>query len=142
MRPSADATNRATFSRLGRIIQVGWIAGFLVGTITHVLDLADGGVDTYGEFPPALRVFWISLTLLDPLAALLVVLKRRAGIALGLAIIVSDIAVNWTVFFTIGGHSLFGVVTQSSFAVFLLSTAVPLWRWMSNGRPALPGSVK
>lgn len=122
--------NGTSFARLGGAIQLVWIAGFLIGTTTHVLDLVAGGVDTYGDAPPALRVFWISLTLLDPLAALLLLLKRPTGIALGLTIILSDIAVNWTVFLTISGISLFGVVTQSVFAVFLLATAVPLWRWM------------
>lgn len=132
--------NDTSFRRLGRAIQLVWIAGFLIGTVTHVLELVAGGVETYGDFPPTLRVFWVSLTLLDPLAALLLLLKRRAGIALGLAIILSDIAVNWAVFLTIGGHSLFGVVTQSVFAVFLLATAVPLWRWLRINQNPLEGA--
>jgi len=132
--------NDTSFHRLGRAIQLVWIAGFLVGTVTHVLELVAGGFDTYGEFPPALRLFWVSLTLIDPLAALLLLLKRRTGIALGLAIILTDVAVNWTVFLTIGDHSLFGVVTQSVFAVFLLATAVPLWRWMRINRNPLEGA--
>ncbi|MCS5714599.1 hypothetical protein NVV95_08540 [Herbiconiux sp. CPCC 205716] len=43
--------------------------------------------------------------------------------------IVADIAVNWTVFFVVGGLSLFGVSSQSLFAVLILVTARPLWRW-------------
>lgn len=132
--------NDTSFRRLGRAIQLVWIAGFLIGTVSHVLELVAGGVDTYGEFPSPLRVFWVSLTLIDPLAALLLLLKRRTGIALGLAIILTDIAVNWTVFLTMGGHSLFGVVAQSVFAVFLLATAVPLWRWMRVNQDSLEGS--
>lgn len=90
-----DRLNRAC-----RTIHVVWVAGSFIGTVSHVLELVAGGVQTYGEFPPALRMFWISLTLLDPLAALLLLLKRRTGIAPGLTIIHSDIAVNWTVFLT------------------------------------------
>ena len=68
--------------------------------------------------------------MLDPLAVTLLLLRRRAGIVLGLAIILADIAVNWTVFATIGGLSVFGVVNQTAFAVFLVATATLLWRWL------------
>lgn len=122
-----------TDDRLRVAIQVGWIAGFLIGTASHVLDLTAGRANTYGEFPPALRAFWLSLTVLDPLTALLLLLRKRAGIILGLVVILADIAVNWTVFFTIGGNPLFGVVNQTLFAIFLLATAPALWRWFRAG---------
>lgn len=125
-----------TFDRAGRVIQVIWILGFLIGTTTHVLDLVAGGLDTYGDFPVPLRAYWISLTVLDPVTVLLVLRRRRAGVVLGLAVILSDIAVNWTVFSTIGGLSLFGVVNQTVFAIVLVATAVPLWRWMRPVRRA------
>lgn len=119
---------RPTADRLRLAIRVVWIAGFLVGTASHVLDLIAGGADTYGQFPTALRVFWSSLTVLDPLTVLLLLLRKRAGIILGLVVILADIAVNWTVLLTIGGNPLFGVVNQTLFAVFLLATAPALWR--------------
>lgn len=120
---------RPTADRLRLVILVVWIAGFLIGTASHVLDLIAGGADTYGEFPTALRVFWLSLTALDPLTVVLLLLRKRAGIILGPVVILADIAVNWTVFFTIGGNPLFGVVNQTVFAIFLLATAPVLWRW-------------
>ena len=120
--------------RPGRAIQLVWIAGFLIGTTTHVIDLFAGGASTYEGFPPAVRVFWVSLTVLDPLAVTLLLLRRRAGVVLGLAVILVDIAVNWAVFATIGGLSVFGVVNQTAFAVFLAATASLLWRWMPGGR--------
>jgi hypothetical protein len=43
-------------------------------------------------------------------------------------------AVNWTVFATIAGLSVYGVVNQTAFAVFLVATASMLWRWMPVGR--------
>lgn len=46
-----------TADRLRRAIQIVWIAGFLIGTASHVLDLIAGGDDTYGELPTALRMF-------------------------------------------------------------------------------------
>jgi len=46
--------------------------------------------------------------------------------------------VNWTVFFTIGGNPLFGVVNHTLFAIFLLATAPPFSvgsaPWQSGGR--------
>jgi hypothetical protein len=44
-------------------------------------------------------------------------------------VILADIAVSWTVFFTIGGNPLFGVVNQTMLAISLLATAPALWRW-------------
>lgn len=125
---------RPTSDRLRLVIQFVWIAGFLIGAASHVLDLISGGADTYGEFPTSLRVFWLSLTVLDPLTALLVLLRKRAGIVLGLVVILADITVNWAVFFTIGGNPLFGVVNQTVFAVFLLATAPALWRWFRSAQ--------
>ena len=114
----------------GRVVQVVSIAGFVIGTTTHVFDLVIGGVNIYEPLPMAVRIFWISLTLFDPLVVVLLVLRRRAGIVFGLAVILVDIVVNWTVFFTISGLSLFAVVCQTAFAIFLFATARPLWRWM------------
>ncbi|MEZ3160987.1 hypothetical protein AB1K54_10645 [Microbacterium sp. BWT-B31] len=124
----------STADRLRLVILVVWITGFLIGTASHVLDLIVGGADTYSEFPPTLRVFWLSLTVLDPLTLLLLLLRKRAGIALGLVVILADITVNWTVFFTIGGNPLFGVVNQTVFAIFLLATAPALWRWFRSAQ--------
>lgn len=126
--------SRPPARRVGRVIQAVWIAGFLVGTTTHVIDLILGGSATYGEFPVGLRAFWISLTVLDPLTVVLLLLRKRAAVMLGVAIILADIAVNWSVFFTTDRLAVFGVVNQTLFAVVLLITARPLWRWMP--RPA------
>ena len=118
----------------GRVVQVVWIAGFVIGTTTHVMDLASGGANTYEPLPMAVRVFWISLTLFDPLVVMLLVFRRRAGLVLGLAVILVDIAVNWTVFVAIDGLSLFAVVCQTAFAIFLVATARVLWQWMTRDR--------
>lgn len=126
--------SRPPAHRAGRVIQAVWIAGFLVGTTTHVIDLILGGSGTYDEFPAGLRAFWVSLTVLDPLTVVLLLLRKRAGVVLGLAIILVDIAVNWTVFVTTDNLGVFGVINQTLFAVVLLLTARPLWRWMP--RPA------
>ena len=126
---------RETPDRLRAVILAIWIVGFLVGTTSHVLDLAAGGLQTYAGFPTAFRLFWISLTVLDPVTVVLLALRRRTGIALALAVILIDIAVNWTVFLTIEGNPLYGVVNQTLFAVTLISTAPKLWRWFTAAGP-------
>ncbi|MBD8536844.1 hypothetical protein [Plantibacter sp. CFBP 13570] len=115
-----------------RVFQILWVIGFLIGTTTHTADLILGGLDVYGGFPPGVRLFWVTLTVLDPITAVLIILRRRAGIVLGIAVIVADIAVNWTVFVLLGGLSWFGVISQSLFAVLILATARPLWIWFGR----------
>ncbi|WP_139205388.1 MULTISPECIES: hypothetical protein [unclassified Plantibacter] len=115
-----------------RVFQILWVVGFLVGTTTHTADLILGGLDVYGGFPPGVRLFWVTLTVLDPITAVLIILRRRSGIVLGIAVIVADIAVNWTVFVLLGGLSWFGVINQSLFAVLIVVTARPLWIWFGQ----------
>ena len=122
----------AASARALRVFQVVWVLGFLVGTTTHTADLIVGGVNAYSDFPLGVRLFWVALTFLDPATAALIIFRRRSGIVLGIALIVADIAVNWTVFVMVGGLSLFGVISQSLFAVLILVTARPLWRWFGR----------
>ena len=125
----------AASARALRVFQVVWVLGFLVGTTTHMADLIVGGVNAYSDFPLGVRLFWVSLTILDPATAALIIFRRRSGIVLGIAVIIADIAVNWTVFALVGGLSAFGVISQSLFAVLILVTARPLWRWFGpSGR--------
>ncbi|MFB2554891.1 hypothetical protein [Herbiconiux liangxiaofengii] len=122
----------AASARALSVFQVLWVLGFLVGTTTHTADLIVGGVNAYSGFPLGVRLFWVSLTILDPAAAALIIFRRRSGIVLGIAVMVADIAVNWTVFVMVGGLSLFGVISQSLFAVLILVTARPLWIWFGQ----------
>ncbi|MDN4640343.1 hypothetical protein QCD70_08830 [Agreia sp. PsM10] len=106
--------------------------GFLVGTTTHTADLIIGGLDAYSGFPVGVRLFWVTLTILDPATAVLIICRRRSGVVLGSAVIVADIAVNWTVFAVVGELSYFGVISQSLFALLIVVTARPLWRWFGQ----------
>ncbi|WP_291037778.1 hypothetical protein [Herbiconiux sp.] len=116
------------------MFQVLWVIGFLVGTTTHIADLILGGSHAYSGFPTGVRLFWVSVTILDPVTAALIIFRQRPGIVLGAAVILADIAVNWTVFVLIGGLSVIGVINQSLFAVLIVVTARPLWIWF--GRPS------
>jgi hypothetical protein len=58
-----------------------YVIGFADGTAVHARDLARAGFDAYSGFPQVpLRVFFISLVLLDPLVVVLAALVLPAGI--------------------------------------------------------------
>lgn len=118
--------------RFRMTVLIVWVTGFLIGTTTHAIDLMSEGSQTYADFPAAVRLFWISLTILDPLTAAFLVLRRRIGIITALAVMTVDVTVNWTVLATSGGISLFGVVCQSLFAAVLFGSAKTLWRWFGR----------
>jgi len=115
------------------VIRVLWVVGFLVGTTTHVTDLVLGGTDVYASFPTAARLYWVSLTLFDPLTIVLVILRLRAGVLLAVVIMVSDVALN-SVMVATHGLAVFGLVNQILFALLVLATAPLLWRY---SRPSL-----
>ena len=114
-----------------RIVQTLWIVGYLLGTSTHAADLLLDGTNVYSTFPNPLRLFWVSLTVLDPLIVVLILLKKQAGVVLGVVVIVIDVGVNATVYATIGGLSLFGVLSQTLFGILILVTARPLSAWFT-----------
>ena len=109
------------------------------GTATHIFDLLTGGTDTYTEFPTAVRLSWVCLTILDPVTLVLLALRRPAGIVLALVVIFADVAVNWTVFVIFGDFPLFAVVNQTLFAVLLFNTAPMLWRGFGTRSEATAG---
>ena len=117
------------------LLRLAWIVGFLVGTTTHTIDLLAGGLDVYAGYPDGIRLYWVSLTVLDPLTVALIALRQRAGVVLGVAIMVSDVTINLTVSAVYGGLGVSGLIFQAAFAVLVLSTAPLLWR-SSRHRPA------
>ncbi|TCK46211.1 hypothetical protein EDF60_1463 [Leucobacter luti] len=115
-------------ARRTQVIVAVWVVGFAMGTMTHIIDLAADGIGVYAGFPELARVFWISLTVLDPLVLVLLFARLRAAAPLAVLVMVADLAVNWSVFFAVGGLSVFGVFTQSLFGAFAFCTAVHVWR--------------
>jgi hypothetical protein len=104
-------------------------ACLLAGASTHVLMLWPHGLFwDYGGVPAFTRVYWTSLTFLDPLAAVLLFVRPRIGLALTLAIISSDVAHNsW---FIDRYDISFGWIyaAQCGFLVFVVATFPGLWR--------------
>jgi hypothetical protein len=77
-----------------RVVVAAAVLVFGYGTAAHVGQLVTGGARPYPSAPAWLAVYFVSLTLLDPLAAILLALRRSTGLILGCAVLVSDAAAN------------------------------------------------
>jgi hypothetical protein len=119
-----------------RIVVSLWVCALVVGTVCHVLDIVRGGWLPYRRYALGLNLFWTALTFADPLAALLLIYRRRAGVYVALSIISIDVAVNSAVgvgeFVKSGHFTFWGLYTQVPVGVFMWTTAPMLWR--SDGR--------
>jgi len=115
-----------------RIIVSLWVCALVVGTVCHVLDIVQGGWLPYRRYALGLNLFWTALTFADPLAVLLLIYRRRAGVYVALFIISIDVAVNSAVgvgeFVKSGHFTFWGLYTQVPVGVFMWTTAPMLWR--------------
>jgi uncharacterized membrane protein len=124
-----------------RWVLVIYVLGFLDGTGAHVRQLLHSGTHAYAGAQVAIQVLFVSLVLLDPLAALLTGLLRRAGVWLACLIMVADVianwARNWARIVTTHGHLLATAPWLiTAFGVFVLATSLPLLQVMRrNGAP-------
>lgn len=115
----------------GHAVVLAYVMAFGVATICHLFDIARGGWLPYTRYALGLNVFWTSLTVLDPMAIVLLWKRRRAGLCLALLIITADVAVNLTVglweFVQSGRFTFWGLATQIPVGVFMWWTAPKLW---------------
>ena len=108
---------------------------FLAGTYTHIIDLVNHGF-LAAPVPVAIGVYWNALTLLDPLALVLLWWMPKAGIRLALAIMISDLCVNTGTYLTgYFGPPLPSMVPlrlfeQALFGLFLFVTAPLAYRYL------------
>lgn len=80
--------------RWARIIAVTSAVALIYGTVVHLVQLAAGGLNPYPSVPDWLAAYFISLTVFDPAAAALLLLRRRSGLVLGCAVLLTDAAAN------------------------------------------------
>lgn len=122
------------------------------GTAVHVLQLVASGFNPYPDLPGWLRVYFTALTVLDPLAAVLLARRRRSGVVLAVVVLVSDAAANGfanyvldrAVGFTAGrvGHTVIAMLATGVCAAApqLWRNASPLQRSPLKDRPAVNSS--
>ncbi|MFG2523542.1 hypothetical protein [Streptomyces sp. NPDC048527] len=109
-----------------------YLIGFLVGTRTHVLDVARDGFHAYAMFPQVpLQAFFVSLVALDPLVIVLVGLVRREGIWLAGAVMMLDVCANWwgnRHWLHDDTSQLLRLLPLTLFGVFVVASVLPLHR--------------
>lgn len=93
---------------------------------------AHGILWDYGGLPPFVCFFWTALTFIDPLAVILLMTTPLIGLALAVAIIVSDVAINSWVGLTYG-IDIASFSAQALFLIFVMSTVRFAWRPESAG---------
>lgn len=118
-----------------RVIVGAAVAVFAYGTAVHLGQLAAGGWPPYRGVPGWLAGFFVSLTVLDPLSAVLLACRRRSGLLLGCAVLLSDAAGNGYANYAIrsgqgvtAGRAGQAIVTI--LAIALLAAAPRVWPWL------------
>jgi hypothetical protein len=119
-----------------------------LATITHVLvDMRYGvflaGLEPLG-YPIGIRLYWASLTFLDPAAAILLFVRPRAGLVLCAVIIATDVLNNsWVAYHrsefgplvldhgqTVYHHSgaNMSLILEVAFLIFVFATILYAWK--------------
>jgi len=101
----------------------------LAGMSTHAATVWRHGLFwDYGGVPQFTRVYWTSLTFLDPLAAILLLVAPRVGLVATLSIISTDVAHNIWFFQRYQIPFNWILAAQCAFLVFVLATISGAWR--------------
>ena len=120
--------------RPGKLIRTIYALCLAGATVNHARAVVSRGW-LPNELPAATAIYWSSLTFLDPLAAVLLFIRPRAGVILTGAIIVSDVAHN--LWFR-AAHPMSGslyrdvvrspfMLSQIAFLLFVAATARIAW---------------
>ena len=106
----------------------------MIGARNHAADALARGWLPYDFAPLALNWFWTMLLPLDLLAGALLALRKRAGVVVGLVVILADVGVNsWYAYRTDWLDLYRALQLQSLFCGFLIGTAPMLWRYQTQG---------
>ncbi|RIV41407.1 hypothetical protein [Micromonospora radicis] len=136
METAAGTPRWAGVPRRIRVVVVAAAGVLAYGGIVHLGDLVGlrpGGPDA-SSTPGWLLLYFTSLTVLDPLAALLLALRRLEGLFLGCAILVTDAAANGYANYVLDGTAGVtpgrvgqAVITALAVALLLATPAVAPW---------------
>ncbi len=111
------------------ILRVIYAICLLGGMSTHAATLWQHGLfwNYGGGIPQVTRAYWTSLTLLDPLAAILLFVRPRAGVIATVAIISTDVGHN--LWFCSHFHLALNwmVWAQIAFLIFVVATLPIVW---------------
>lgn len=102
-----------------KVILLFYILGFATGTVTHTIEIINGGFLPYDFVPMWNNVFWTSLTFLDFLTVILLFRSVLSGIILSNLIIISDVVINTSGFTFFADYR---VILQIIFCVYVVIT--------------------
>lgn len=109
-------------------IRIAYAICLASATFNHArIVLTHGLTYDYGGLPLSICFFWTALTFIDPLAAVLLMIRPLFGLALTAAIIVSDVVINSWVGLTYG-FDIPSFFAQALFLVFVMCTVRIAWR--------------
>jgi hypothetical protein len=91
---SIKLRTQSALSRTARLMIVALVAGLAVGMSTHLENFMRAGFRPRPDLPLACNLFWSSLTVVDPLVALLLLARPRAGVWVVLGLVALDLCVN------------------------------------------------
>ena len=116
--------------RKAKVALIVYIMSFIIATSTHIYDIIKDGFLPYIKCPLWANIYWTSLTFLDPLSIVLLIVNIRIGLILYTFIIISDVIIN--IYFTVRFQGLYGLINiymicQSLFLIFLLWTIKSIW---------------
>ncbi len=77
-----------------RVAATAAVVVLTYGTVVHLAQLVSSSLDPYPDLPGYLRTYFVALTILDPLAAVLLARRTRRGVVLAVAVLVSDAIAN------------------------------------------------
>ncbi|NJC72497.1 hypothetical protein HC031_22655 [Planosporangium thailandense] len=123
----ADAPRSVRLAVGAETMVLGYGAG------VHVVQFVGQGFHPYSWAPTWLAIYFTSLTLADPLAAILLWLRRAAGLYLAVCILVTDAVANGYADYELSIGSAVARVSHaviSILAVAALSTAPWLHSWL------------
>ena len=119
---------RTRLVRFALAIRIVYMSCLAVATYNHAVVLIHHGWGwNYGGMPIGTIVFWTSLTLLDPMVAILLFLKPRPAVIMLVILMASDVANNTWVILRYGGE-VWKVAAQWIFLAFVLTTIDFVWR--------------
>lgn len=105
-----------------------YVLCFAGGAYNHARDFIARGPRPYAGVPLPLEAFWSALLLLDlAVIALLLAGRRRAGLGLAAAVMVSDVAINASAAHAFGWGYGWALLLQSLFLGFVVGSAPFLW---------------
>ena len=124
------------------IVRCIWAACLLIGGANHARTLLRHGLFwDYGGVAWGSAVYWSSLTILDPLAAVLLFARPKVGIVATVVLIVTNVIHNLAVtshyapqgeFLTRASHPF--VIGQIGFMLFVGATARIAWKSIGSSR--------